>query len=98
MKRYEIAVYDREEKLNYTSEVDYLYAHVGVDVEGSKLINSETFISDMTQTEMMRMYLMLGRAIQASEFGHISPQVGEIVDSHLFKVRGLRAKGGIIDE
>lgn len=90
-KRYRITIEDRKEADMHIAEVDVVMAHVANKREDG-LLQTETFYTSKEKNILFRMYLSLGRVIQSEEFGHISKDVGAIVDSSLFEFRDFWTK------
>jgi hypothetical protein len=93
MERFVVRIEDREDYYMSTAEVDMAIVHVAKRREDG-VLQTETFYTGMSEEDIFRMYLSLGRAIQNSEFGHISKDIGKVVEPNLFRTvefsRGFR--------
>lgn len=96
-QKYRIQITELKTLVSHTAEVDFAMVHVG-NMREDGLIQTESFLDGMSDEEMIRMYLALGRAIQETQFGHISEDIGSIVSPHIFVTRGLRRHSGIIED
>jgi len=63
----------------FESKSELLILHVANRLSGG-LLETQSLTSSYDTEEDFRMFLSLGRALQCSNFGHISPRVGQIVD------------------